>query len=619
MFDATKDDLSKILERAAAGQIQLPEFQREYVWDDDDVRSLLASIIQGFPIGAILTLEAGGEINFKPRPLEGCVAGRAAVEEFLLDGQQRMTSLNQALTSKKPVETLTKRGKRVSRYYYVDIEKALSGIDMDEAIVGVPADRVIRRNFGKDIVLDLSTQQKEFENRMFPLNQILDSRDWGNDWREYGKVQGQTDVDEVEREFYQRFIRRVERYQVPIIKLNRSNGRAAICQVFEKVNVGGKKLDAFELVTAIYAGDDFDLRADWLGSGENALGRKKRIAGEHNERPVVSAIASTDFLQACTVLHTRERRIASEKAGATGKELPAISCKRDALLQLPLNAYKASADRVEAGFHETSKFLNERKIFQHRDVPYPPQMVTLSSVFAILGNEGLNDNVRQKLDRWFWCTTFGELYGSASESRIAFDVPELIEWCRGGEALPRSVEDAYFQKSRLFGLRTRQSAAYKGLHALLMSRGCLDFVSARPAEIATFFDDQLDIHHIFPQDWCKKQGIDPKVFNSAVNKTPLSKRTNVRVGGDAPSVYLERIQEKDGIAPDRLDELLDTHLIDAALLRQDDFEGFMAKRADRLAAIISEAMGKPVVEEEGSDEPEEDINAPDEAIIEEIA
>ena len=121
MFDATKDDLGKILERAADGEIQLPEFQRDYVWGDEDVISLLASIAQGYPIGAILTLEDGGEVSFKPRPLEGCIASPEAVEEFLLDGQQRITSLNQALSSEKPVLTLTKKNKKVERYYYLDI------------------------------------------------------------------------------------------------------------------------------------------------------------------------------------------------------------------------------------------------------------------------------------------------------------------------------------------------------------------------------------------------------------------------------------------------------------------------------------------------------------------
>ena len=44
MFDSTKADLRDILRKCDEGRLQLPDFQRDYVWNDDDVRSLIASI-----------------------------------------------------------------------------------------------------------------------------------------------------------------------------------------------------------------------------------------------------------------------------------------------------------------------------------------------------------------------------------------------------------------------------------------------------------------------------------------------------------------------------------------------------------------------------------------------
>ena len=116
----------------------------------------------------------------------------------------------------------------------------------------------------------------------------------------------------------------------------------------------------------------------------------------------------------------------------------------------------------------------------------------------------------------------------------------------------------------------------------------------------TFFNEKIDIHHVFPQDWCKKAGIKPGVFNSIVNKTPLSKKSNIMIGGDAPSVYLKRIQDKQGLSSEKLDAILRTHLIDPKLLRDDDFNGFFKARMKVLADIVGEAMGKPVVQGEGS-------------------
>ena len=139
---------------------------------------------------------------------------------------------------------------------------------------------------------------------------------------------------------------------MPIIRLDKDNRREAICLVFEKVNVGGKKLDAFELVTAVYAASKFDLREDWNGPKHPPLpGRKARMIGSPNRRDVLTQIASTDFLQACTLLHTRDNRLLKHSEGLRDKDLPQVSCKRDALLGLPLAAYKKWADAIEGRVH----------------------------------------------------------------------------------------------------------------------------------------------------------------------------------------------------------------------------------------------------------------------------
>lgn len=608
MFDTTKEDLKDILRKVDDGKLQLPDFQRDYVWGDEDVRSLIASIAKGFPVGALLTLETGGEVEFKPRLLEGVDTKTIKPSELLLDGQQRMTSLYQSAFGKNPVRTKT-RNVLVERLYYIDIKRAVAGTaNLDEAIIGVPADRVVRTNFGKDVELDISSRELEFEQDLFPLNQVFDSRDWFYDWRDYWRAKGR-DVTDLDREFVKNIVESIERYKMPIIRLDKNNKREAICVVFEKVNVGGKKLDAFELVTAIYAADSFDLREDWNGSKKPVSpGRKSKMLGTANQRSVLTEIASTDFLQACTLLHTREQRLEKARLGAKDSELPQISCKRDALLGLPLSAYKKFADDVEKGFIEAAGFLNELKIIWHKDVSYPPLIVGLASTFAILGKEATTAKAKQQLAQWFWSATLGELFGSSTESRLARDVPEVVNWIRDTTAKPRTLDDAVFQTKRLKELRSRQSAAYKGIHALLMQHGCKDFISGRPTDVMTFFNDDIDIHHIFPQAWCKKIGIDKSVYDAIINKTPLSKLSNISVGGEAPSVYLKRIEQKQGLSAADLDKILRTHLIEPVHLRNDDFDAFYAARQQALAGLVAGAMQKAVIEDAGTNEAEVEVD-----------
>jgi uncharacterized protein with ParB-like and HNH nuclease domain len=107
-FDSTKTPLQDLLARGDAGKLQLPDFQRGWVWDDDRIRSLLASVSVSFPIGAVMLLQTGGEnVRFKPRPLAGTHERLLdiAPETLILDGQQRLTSLYRALTSRVAVET----------------------------------------------------------------------------------------------------------------------------------------------------------------------------------------------------------------------------------------------------------------------------------------------------------------------------------------------------------------------------------------------------------------------------------------------------------------------------------------------------------------------------------
>jgi len=382
--------------------------------------------------------------------------------------------------------------------------------------------------------------------------------------------------------------------------LDKTNSRAAICTIFEKVNVGGVKLDAFELLTAMYAGEGegFDLREDWFGT-VTQHGRRARIAQKSPpEGGIFVKLAATDFLQACTLLHTIERRDLAAAAGKTGLDLPQVNCRRETLLQLPLDAFLRFAPKVEQGFAEAAKFLGEQRILYNDALPYAPQIMALAAYFALTGPRSGSAAVKAKLARWFWAGILGEHYGSGTDTKIARDVPELRRWTlEPSSPEPLMFSLTYMQADRLASLRNRRAAVYKGFHALLMKRGCRDFVTGDGFDVMSLWQESIDVHHIFPEAWCKAHGKAPDDYNSIINKTPLSAATNRGVlRGDAPSEYLARIEQDHGVERHVLDEILRHHLIDPALLRANDFEGFYADRKARLAALAGEAMGRPIVE-----------------------
>jgi hypothetical protein len=571
-----KQSLQLLLQSAKEGKTQLPDFQRSWVWNDEQIRSLLASVSLSYPIGAVMMLETGNPaVSFKHRLLEGVTRKEPQKpDQLLLDGQQRMTSLFQVLLSEKPVKTKDVRGKEIHRWYYIDIAKALNpNSDREEVIVGLPEEK-IKRNLRGEILADYSTTEKECAAEVFPLQLVFDILGQ-NKWMQ---TYLQLDANMGERltrwtNFLQEVIQSFQHYQVPIILLGKETPREAVCQVFEKVNTGGVSLTVFELITATYAADEFNLREDWAK-------REKKL----KQLAVLGNVENTDFLQAVTLLATCDRH----NQGA------AISCTRKDILKLTLDEYKLWADAVTEGFEKAAKLLHTQKIFTAKDLPYQPQLTALAAIFAALGDRSMSDPVRAKLARWYWCGVFGELYSSAIESRLAKDLPQVLHWI-DGDSEPDTIKDANFAPNRLIRLYSRRSAAYKGLSALLLrDKGC-DFLTGYEIDTAMYFDESIDIHHIFPRHWCEKNGIKADLYDSVVNKTPLSSRTNKIIGGNAPSVYLSKLQTSAAITEERMDEIVRSHVIDVAALRLDNFEAFFQARQKALLCRIEKAMGKSLI------------------------
>lgn len=590
-FDSTKLQLPKILEDIKIGEIQLPDFQRGWVWDDSHIQSLLVSIGRSFPVGAIMLLETGGEVQFQVRPIENVQLSHPLPEasKLILDGQQRLTTLTQVLSLDTPVQTRTDKGKAIQRYYYIHIPTALEGSDrLEDALLAVDESRQLKSNFGRNIDLDLSSRELECKNLYFPCNLILKWSEWLTDLNQFNS-------SELARflAFREQVLESFNTYEVPIIELKKETSKEAVCLVFEKVNTGGVQLSVFELITASYAADGYNLRDDWFGSEiRNVESRKERLSQE----PLLTQVEATDFLQAITLLHTLEKHNADLQAGKQGRQVSPVSAKRSSVLELPLSAYKAWADKVEEGFKLAAQFLQSQSFYAVRELPYRTQIVPLAALLAKLGERWLEPIVNDKLCQWFWCGILGELYGGAVETRIANDLEELLLWIDEETQVPRTIGDASFQPERLDRLTSRLSAAYKGINVLVLQEGARDFFYKATIKQLDAQEIALDIHHIFPRAWCQEKGIDKRAYDTIVNKTPISYKANRKIGKMAPSVYLRKLQEAPEVQSDdeTMNRILESHRIPPARLRDDDFEGFYQDRKQALLKLIANAMGKQV-------------------------
>lgn len=607
-FDSTKKSLSEILKAVDSGKIQLPDFQRGWVWDDNRIRGIIASVAKSFPIGAIMLLETGNEnIRFKTKPVEGVVNSQIAKPEMLLlDGQQRITSLYQAIITNKVVKTRNSKGYEIKRWYYIDMVKAMDdSTDLEEAIFSINENKIVTENIGRDVVLDLSTEEKEFENLMYPVCMVDEDADWRTRYMEHWNF----DREKVKfwNDFEKKVIKGFNSYNLPVIVMKKENSKEAVCQVFEKVNTGGVSLTVFELLTATFAAEEFDLKEDW-----------EKIREEFKKFKPLANTVNTDIIQSITLLSTYRKR--TEQSGTAKSDIaPAVSAKRKEMLNLSVEEYNKYHDSIVHGYIRAAKILIENNIYNARDIPYSTQLVPMAAILAELGEKINQVGNKNKLMRWFWCGVFGELYGSANETRYALDLVQVIDWITNDGEEPKTIYDANFSPSRLFTLRTRNSAAYKGIYALMLKDNTKDWISATRIDFSTYFSEAIDIHHIFPVAWCEKKKISWLKYDCIINKTPLSARTNRIISGDAPSKYLPRIKKHADVDDAEFEAMLKTHVLDPNHLLNDDFDSFFEDRKEQILKRIESAMGKLIardmlVQEEGRfvDEESEDWDSSEE-------
>jgi hypothetical protein len=225
--------------------------------------------------------------------------------------------------------------------------------------------------------------------------------------------------------------------------------------------------------------------------------------------------------------------------------------------------------------------------------------VPLAAIRVILGDAVDDPEASARLARWYWCGVLGELYGGSTDSRLVRDVEQVTAWIKQGGPEPDTIAEATFQEQRLRTLATRNSAAYKGIYALLIKQGAIDwFFTESPITAETLVGQYVDIRQVFPKAWFERNGLQADTrASSIVNKTPMSYRAGITVGRNAPSDYLQAFEQEAGTPGAWFDDLVGTHLIDPKALRADDFEAFHRARVDSLLQLVEEATGKPPVRE----------------------
>lgn len=580
-FTTPSYSLTDLFARIDRGELQIPDFQHTYLWDVDRTRTLISAVLRGYPVGTLLALDTRNEpMRFRPRPLPGAPAAADNPGLLLLDGQQRLASIYLAFQGDGRLEVLDFRCRQIYRRFFVDVRAAVRSDPMpEEAIFAIDDDGVVRSHFGPDIPGGITSREAMVDNYLVPVSSLL----WeeGNDL--LFDMAANTDdpqIREAVKEFHRRILRPLAAYDIPMTRMDRGTSQIGIGQIFAQANSQGVSMDVFELLTAVFALEDpdFSLAAHWQEC-EEVL----------RAYPALDGITRVRFLRGVALL------VSSTTGPARGH--------RGDILNLSLSDYLWASRDLLAAFERAAEFLADRCIFSVDQVPYSHQLVPLAVILARLSwEDGVLDqpNTWDRINQWYWCGVFGELYGAHAPSiRAGSDVDQVTAWAKGEtDELPKTVEDAEFLESRLLTAE-EDSGVYRGLFALLMSRGARDWRTGKPFDATTVDELEPGFHQVFPEGFCRVHNVDPELADSVLNRTPLGKRSeNVIEGGD-PKRYLARLQSKAIMEDDEFDALLYTHELEPEYLFTSNWQAFFADRRERFAGLIEYAMNKAIEHDGG--------------------
>jgi hypothetical protein len=360
-----------IVEDIAAGELALPEFQRDFDWNDNDIRALLATLLKGWPAGNLLVMRGKPEW-FGIRPFDGAPAVRAP-RLVVLDGQQRLTSVYRAIGDVGP-------------YVYAFKWAGAQNGDIDsiqDSVVRFP-----RARWDKT----LRSVEQHSALGYVPFYQLRSPSDFFS-WRDsvLSLYSGAAAAELGARlsDLYRSVLTRLNAYEFPAVVLERVLEPAAIARIFERINKQGLRLGPFDLVVARAYQSNWNLRTEWQGARE----RCPRLARflEDDGMPILQLLALV-----------------------TNNDV-----RESAVLTLPPDVVRsrwhAAANAVDAalGFFEACCGVWDPSLLPFRSMIAPVAALVL---------DGTDLSARRDvIENWFWDRSFNNHFDEGSNSRIVDD------------------------------------------------------------------------------------------------------------------------------------------------------------------------------------------------------
>ena len=505
-------DLADLISEVKSGRLRIPRFQRDFVWEKSKVIKLLGSMYKEFPIGSFFVWEAPKNYNsfFRKIPeLEIKDPDHSDEIKYILDGQQRITSL------------------------FVTIK----GLTIDG------------NNYG-EICFDLDNEKfvnKEGDGiRFIPLYEILGE----------GRHRIYNQLTEERKEIFDKCVQKFTKYPLSVV-LIRDKNLEEVCEIFERINQGGKRLSIFDLVVAGTWSEDFEL--------------KDKIKGLNKE--FINSFGAIDD------------EVITETLSLIIKK----QCTRAYQLQLNSEDIKANWEKAIESVRKTIDFMkNNLGVKRYEFLPYRDLIPVIAYFYFKLGK--MSPMQKSKIEEWFWKVSFSERYSTTTFTRMGEDRALFDKIIQGLDVKIDYPININMGKIKAVSMG-RKSAIRNSILCILATKNPRNFRdnSNIPLDKDYFSEfSSSEKHHIFPKSYLRKQKI--KEENTIVNFCFIPSELNKEISDKKPSNYFDRYKKENK----EFFETLKTHLIpvnNESGIWTDEYHKFLDQRAELIEREVKKLVG----------------------------
>ena len=586
------------VERTSSGKVAIADFQRSFVWDSSKMTGYTKAIIMGKPVGVYLILAMGDRPQFEPRAFNEMNTPLGAVEELVLDGQQRLTSLLHAL-----------HGSSDRRFYlqFADLwDDTLELVDVVCASRDVKTGRT-----GKG----LDEPEIAFHANLVPIDVVRKKLPGSTGLSELAKwciavgeqVQGMEGQaareledrikDFVDRHFFQR--------DLWYCWLPASTGAGEAAETFVATNTMSVKIKAFDVEVAKARGHhDEDLRTEI----QEAYDKSDMLRHYFSDDPEDYVPDIGEWLLKVTCLHVGEAPREGSYEKAVRYLLGIDTVKRA----------RQGHGRLDSVFKDLEWALTRAERFgvaTEKMVPSWPTLHVLSALRSLvqkIKQPKKANAARRLLEAYYWRTLFSNRYDVQANDRLFEDYQDLVIALEavGGSSPEMAVFDGrdhpIFDADHL--LRHAgwigSSRLGKALVTAVMAADPKprDWMTGDTLSASMLRELQglrkLDRHHVFPRA-ALRDHVDDELIQNGLNGVLLDQRTNLRLWKVPPNEYVANMRGELDISQKRLRERIESHLVPYAELRNKSgriasrYRRFLKRRAESLADLIEELAAEP--------------------------